>query len=61
MDIMKLRLFTLRDATTNKRVPDLFFPSKPEAKRERERLNLEAGANRYVVTTGPDHHRYEQH
>lgn len=52
---MKLRLFTLRDTTTNKVVPDLYFSSKPEAKRERD--SREAG--KYVVTTGPDHHRHE--
>lgn len=52
---MKLRLFTLRDTTTNKIVPDLYFSSKPEAKRERDSRT----AGRYVVTTGPDHHRFE--
>ena len=52
---MKLRLFTLRDTTTNKIVPDLYFASKPEAKRERD--SREAG--KYVVTTGPDHRRFE--
>lgn len=52
---MKLRLFTLRDTTTNKTVPDLYFSSKPEAKRERD--SREAG--KYVVTTGPDHRRFE--
>lgn len=52
---MKLRLFALRDTTTNKIVPDLYFSSKPEAKRERD--SREAG--RYVVTPGPDHRRHE--
>lgn len=52
---MKLRLFALRDTQTNKLVPDLYFVSKPEAKRARDELNN--GVQRYVVTAGPDHRR----
>lgn len=54
---MKLRLFALRDISTGKTVPDLFFASKPEAKKERDRLNAGKGSN-YVVTVGPDHRRH---
>lgn len=53
---MKLRLFALRDTHTNKVIPDLFFASKPEAKKERDLRNAAGGS--YVVTVGPDHHRY---
>ena len=52
---MKLRLFALRDTTTNKIVPDLFFPSKPEAKKARDERNKDGAA--LVVTPGPDHRR----
>ena len=52
---MKLRLFALRDTTSNKIVPDLFFSSKPEAKKARDERN-EKGAS-LVVTPGPDHRR----
>ena len=52
---MKLRLFALRDTRTNKVIPDLFFASKPEAKKERDRRNADGG--QYVVTVGPDHRR----
>lgn len=56
---MKLRLFALRDSTTNKIVPNQFFPSKPEAKKARDENNAAAGHARYVVTNGPDHRRYK--
>lgn len=52
---MKLRLFTIRDTQSNKLVPDTFFASKTEAKRQRDVLN--AGTSRYVVTLGPDHQK----
>jgi len=53
---MKLRLFTLRDVSTNKVVPELFFGSKPEAKRERD---ARGGVTKFTVTPGPDHHRHD--
>jgi hypothetical protein len=52
---MKLRLFALRDIATNKIVPELYFGSKQEAKRERD----SRPAGQFVVTPGPDHRRYE--
>lgn len=51
---MKLRLFALRDLSTGRILPDLFFPSKPAAKAKRDEL----GATNYCVTYGPDHHSY---
>jgi len=55
---MKLRLFAIRDTVTGKTVPDLFFPSKPDAKRHRDKLNDDTGhKGRHVVTPGPDHRR----
>lgn len=59
---MKLRLFAIRDTQTGKLVPDIFAPSKPEAKKERDRLNSEVGEGRirYVVTNGPDHYKSQR-
>ena len=57
---MKLRLFALRDTQTNKTLPDTFFPSKSEAKRMRDQLNSTHSAANYVVTPGPDHHKYRR-
>ena len=53
---MKLRLFAIRDTSTNKLVPDTWFSSKDAAKRARDELSQDGG--RYVVTPGPDHRRY---
>lgn len=52
---MKLRLFALRDISTGKVVPELFFTSKPEAKKERD---ARGGPTKFSVTTGPDHRRH---
>lgn len=56
---MKLHLFAIRDTHTNKPVEGQLFASKPEAKRARDKLNQEGGAEstRYVVTPGPDHRK----
>lgn len=56
---MKLRLFALRDSTTNKIVPGQFFSDKQAAKQARNENNAAAGYARYVVTNGPDHRRYK--
>ena len=53
---MKLRLFALRDTSTNKMLPNVYFPDKVAAKRERDTRNQAGGT--YVVTPGPDHRRY---
>lgn len=52
---MKLRLFALRDTSTNKLLPDVFFHEKKDAKVERNQRNAEGG--QYVVTPGPDHRK----
>lgn len=52
---MKLRLFALRDTQTNKLISDVYYASKPEAKRARDALN--GTLKRYVVSPGPDHRR----
>lgn len=52
---MKLRLFALRDTQTNKLISDVYYASKPEAKRARDELN--GISRRYVVSPGPDHRR----
>ena len=52
---MKLRLFALRDTTTGKTIPDLYFSDKQAAKRERDERNSQGG--KYNVTPGPDHHK----
>ena len=53
---MKLRLFALRNSSTGKLVPDLYFSDKPAAKKERDERNKAGGT--YVVSPGPDHRRY---
>lgn len=53
---MKLRLFAIRDTSTNELVPDTWFSSKDAAKRARDELNQD-GSGRYVVTLGPDHRK----
>ena len=55
VDFMKLRLFALRDTSTNKLLPDVFFHEKKAAKVERNQRNAEGG--QYVVTPGPDHRK----
>ena len=57
---MKLPLFALRDTRTNKTLPNTFFSSKSEAKRTRDQLNSTNSAANYVVTPGPDHHKYRR-
>lgn len=54
-----MKLFAIRDTSSNKLVPGEDFKSKPEAKRRRDELNEEAGSkSRYVVTPGPDHRKF---
>lgn len=52
-----MKLFALRDNTSNKVVPNLFFANKQDAKRERDTRNAAGG--HYTVTVGPDHRRYK--
>jgi hypothetical protein len=52
---MNLRLFAIRDLSTGRLVPALFFSSKQPAKTKRDEL----GATSHCVTYGPDHRRYK--
>ncbi|MDM0116896.1 hypothetical protein QTI66_32740 [Variovorax sp. J22R133] len=57
---MKLRLFALRDTRTNKPVAELFFSAKPDARKERDARNAQAGGGLvYVITYGPDHRHFK--
>jgi hypothetical protein len=54
----KLRLFQVRDTHTRK-VLDQMFLEKRTAKEFRDEMNtLHQNATRFVVTFGPDHHKY---
>ena len=51
---MKLRLFAIRDLSTGRVLPNLFFASKSEAKAKRAEL----GDKTHCVTYGPDHRHF---
>ena len=53
-----LRLYGLRDRN-GKLVAGVFFPDKQSAKLSRNERNRVAGMNRYAVTYGPDHKRWQ--
>lgn len=53
---MKLRLFAIRDVSTNRVLPE-YFDSKELAKKERDFINKTSNAI-HIVTYGPDHARY---
>ncbi len=53
---MKLKLFAIRDLTTGKLIPDLYFADKQAAKNKRNEL----GTATHCVTFGPDHHRFKR-
>lgn len=52
---MKLRLFAIRDLTTGRILPELFFASKQAAKTKRDEL----GQSSHCVTYGPDHRHFK--
>jgi hypothetical protein len=54
---MMLRLFALRTLSTKRLVPNLYFPSKPLARAERDRLNKQ-DANSVCISYGPDHRHF---
>ena len=51
---MKLRLFAIRELSSSRIIPNLYFPSKQEAKVKRDEL----GAATHCVTYGPDHRHF---
>lgn len=59
-----MKLFAIRNTTTNELVPNLFFNDKTLAKRKRTEINPrdESGAEIlvYVVTFGPDHYKSKE-
>jgi len=53
------KLFTVRDNSTGRLVPDEFFDKKKDAKTLRDKLNKDSvPPSRYNVTLGPDHNRF---
>lgn len=57
----KKQLFQILDTSTGKPIKDLFFADKMLAKARRRELNEDEAENnklRYVVTPGPDHHKF---
>ena len=51
----RMKLFAIRDLTTGRVIPDLFFSDKAAAKRKRNEL----GPATHCVTYGPDHRRFK--
>ena len=53
------KLFTVRDSSTGRVLPDKFFDKKRDAKTLRDEMNTDSvPPNRYNVTLGPDHYRF---
>ncbi len=52
---MNLKLFAIRDLTTGRLIPGLFFSSKQAAKTKRDEL----GNATHRVTYGPDHRHFK--
>lgn len=53
-----MKLFALRNTSTNKIKPDTFFADKMLAKKARDQL-VEQTGQPHVVTYGPDHRKYK--
>lgn len=53
------RLFVVKDSTTKQMYGNEYFDSKKKAKELRTRLNDELGREQYIVSPGPDHHKYQ--
>ena len=53
-----MKLFALRNTSTNKIKPDTFFANKMLAKKARDLL-VEQTNQPHVVTYGPDHRKYK--
>lgn len=56
---MPKALFQITDTTTKKPVPGLLFDNKQTAKVKRKELNKDENYYRFVVSPGPDHHKYQ--
>lgn len=54
------KLFTVKDNSTGRILPDTFFDKKKDAKTLRDELNKNRGptSTQFTVTLGPDHHRF---
>lgn len=52
-----MKLFTLRNTTTNKIHPETFFTDKMKAKKARDLISEQTGQP-HVVTYGPDHKKF---
>ena len=50
-----MKLFALK--FRGRRIPNLYFPTKPLAKAQRDILNQQSPG--YTVTPGPDHRRFK--
>ena len=53
-----MKLFAIRNASTNKIKDDTFFANKMQAKKARD-LIVEQTGQPHVVTYGPDHRKYK--
>lgn len=53
------RLFVVKDSTTKRMYKDEFFDCKKKAKALRIQLNEELGRDQYIVSPGPDHHKFK--
>lgn len=51
-----MKLFAIRDLTSGRLIPNLYFSDKNAAKRKRDEL----GAATHCVSYGPDHWKYRQ-
>lgn len=54
-----MKLFALRNVSTNKIYPNTFFVDKMQAKKARDLISEQTGQP-HVVTYGPDHRKFKQ-
>ena len=58
MEVSNMQLFAIRDTKTGRVLPNEVFSKKLDAKVRRNALNEDVGFDRYKVTKGKDHKRY---
>ena len=58
MEDSTMHLFSIRDTKTGRVLPNEVFSKKQKAKVRRNALNEDVGFDRYKVTKGKDHKRY---